>query len=177
MNGKTLLLLTGGVIAVLAFMPGNPVSAFLGNQNSFSLLQALHPDLFDLATNSFNQASAQLPAGVTLQVNSTFRSFDKQNVLFQSGETNTPAGHSFHNYGLALDMQLTGVPDWKNDPNWQTVVNVFKNAGFRWGGDFADYDPVHFDYGFGYTTDQLLQLYNAGNFIPGTNYVNLNQTA
>ena len=59
---------------------------------------------------------------------SGYRSFDKQNELYNSGLTTARAGYSLHNYGLGADINLI-TPEGNN---------------LRWGGNFDD--NVHFDY-------------------------------
>jgi len=59
--------------------------------------------------------------------------------------------------------------------NWMIVVKIFESAGFNSGlyfpGTFKD--APHLEYKGGYTINQLLAKYNAGDFIKGTSYLNL----
>lgn len=53
---------------------------------------------------------------------------------------------SVHSWGLALDFNakdnpLGGESTWSPD-----FVQVWKDAGFVWGGDFKRKDPMHFQY-------------------------------
>jgi peptidoglycan L-alanyl-D-glutamate endopeptidase CwlK len=112
-----------------------------------------------------------------------FRSQDK---LFAQGRTtkgakvtNVKGGFSYHNYGLALDIVLlldkdknglyeTAVWDTKGDfdrdgkADWMEVVNIFKQFGWEWGGDWKFYDAPHFQKTFGYSVRQLLDLHSRG---------------
>jgi len=52
---------------------------------------------------------------------------------------------SMHAYGLAFDVNA-----WENMPGdtWtipDEIVDVFKNFGFKWGGDFKKPDAMHFE--------------------------------
>jgi hypothetical protein len=72
---------------------------------------------------------------------------------------------SYHSWGLALDIQpkqLNKVMYWFweriHNPNWllvplenrwnppQKVIQLFENEGFIWGGKWALYDNMHFEY-------------------------------
>lgn len=54
---------------------------------------------------------------------------------------------SLHTWGVALDVNvpgnLRGVPGDLD----REVVAIFKRWGFRWGGDWAYTDPMHFELG------------------------------
>ena len=105
--------------------------------------------------------------------------------------TNADAGQSIHNYGLAFDIILlvdtnkdkryeTGsydmVADFDGDKksDWMEVTNIFKNAGWTWGGDWIRFkDAPHFEKPLGYTWRQLKAKWDKKDFIPGTTYVNI----
>ena len=105
--------------------------------------------------------------------------------------TKAKGGQSIHNYGLALDIVLlkdtnsdgkfesasweTNV-DFDKDvkADWMEVVNILKNRGWVWGGDWKSFkDAPHFEKTFGHTWKTLLPKHNSKQFIPGTNYVQL----
>lgn len=88
--------------------------------------------------------------------------------------TNSQAGQSYHNYGLAFDfcLQINGQNSWAVDKNWMTVVNCFKKYGFTWGGGFTSIpDSPHLQMTFNKSWSDLLTLYQAGKFIPTTQFV------
>ena len=105
--------------------------------------------------------------------------------------TKVKGGMSYHNYGLAFDIMLvqdknsdgkyetavweTNVDfdkDGKSD--WMEVVNIFKQNGWEWGGDWKSFkDRPHLQKTFGYTCGELLEKYKNDEFILGTNYVKL----
>lgn len=104
--------------------------------------------------------------------------------------TKAKGGQSFHNYGLAFDIALLVDRDnngtfesasWEDrvdfdkdgKADWLEVAEIFKNNGYTWGGNWRFRDAPHFEKTFGYTWKQLLAKYNAKDFIPGTNYVNI----
>ena len=55
---------------------------------------------------------------------------------------------SCHSWGIALDIRpatnAMGTPG-DMDP---AIVKIFRDHGFKWGGDFKD--PMHFQYAKGY---------------------------
>ena len=86
---------------------------------------------------------------ITVHVNSSFRV--DANVR---GAIVTPATHSNHMIGHAIDCNLELAGGFYNSARMQTdtgvvrqFINEVKAAGFRWGGDFRKQDPVHFDDG------------------------------
>lgn len=152
--------------------------------DSLAQIQTLHPKLRDTALLAYNEAVKATPVGVHPVITQGLRTFAQSDALYQQGRTtpgsivtNAPAGASYHNYGLAVDfvLMINGKQSWNVDANWMTVVNIFKNQGFTWGGDFAGSfkDYPHFEQKFGYNWRDLLALHNAGTFIPGTTYVQI----
>jgi len=103
--------------------------------------------------------------GILLTVTFTLRSFKTQAALYAQGRTapgrivtNARPGHSYHNYGLALDVvptQLLALLNWGDTADCQTRTNdlwnevgmIGKAIGFRWGGDFIRFkDRPHFEW-------------------------------
>jgi len=119
-----------------------------------------------------------LKSDVKMLVTQGLRTFAEQTVIYNQKPkvTNAKAGQSFHNYGLAFDFCLVQngktiwdtKKDFDNDKvaDWMEVVAIFKNAGYKWGGNFTSiYDAPHFEKTFGYTWKQLLEKHNAGQLI------------
>lgn len=144
-------------------------------------IKTLHPAIRDKVRNFVNQVKIEL--GITLRVAEANRSFERQKALYnqpfdgidndkdgridEADEkvTNATAGSSYHNYGLAFDVVplVNGQPNWKS-PYYDKIGAIGKRLGFTWGGDFKTLiDKPHFQYTFGYTWQQLLAKYNAGN--------------
>lgn len=97
--------------------------------------------------------------GYKVQVNSSYRPFKRQaEIKYDEKDPShdpnaaTP-GYSLHNYGLALDLQVSknGITYGKStsDALWLStgIPQLAKSMGMRWGGDaFGSYqDAVHFD--------------------------------
>lgn len=153
--------------------------------NSIDKLNLLHPKIRQSAIDAYNEAVIHTPNGVHPVVDQTYRTFEESQSLYDQGRTkpgqivsNAKPGQSYHNYALALDfhLQVNGRDVWDQDnPNWMTVVNIFKAHGFTWGGDFAGSfkDYPHLENNLGYNWRALLALHKAGDFIAGTEYVNI----
>lgn len=151
----------------------------------------LHPLLRAEVTTLVNLANSKLSNRSQMTIVQSLRTFEEQNALYAQGRTtkgakvtNAKGGQSFHNYGLALDFcllidgKLTSwdtKKDWDGDKvaDWLEVVNVFRNAGWEWGGTWKFTDNPHLQKVFGNTWQKLLEKHTKNDFIAGTNYVNL----
>ncbi|WP_280637246.1 peptidoglycan-binding protein [Alkalihalobacillus sp. BA299] len=134
-------------------------------EKSKSYFDNLHPVVRDKAIQLITEGYKQKINGVII---SGFRSIEKQNELYEQGRskpgnivTNAPGGHSYHNYGLAVDIGILN-PDGKSF-NWNDL-NAFKqlgqigvSLGFEWGGNWRTFkDYPHFQYTFGLSIKDLL---------------------
>jgi len=93
---------------------------------------------------------------VTLRVTQGLRTWGEQAVLYAQGRsspgnivTNAEPGHSWHQFGLAVDvvpLGLEGQPDWnKKHPIWQRLLVVGTGLGLVEGAQFRSYpDYPHF---------------------------------
>jgi len=108
----------------------------------------------------------------------------KQATLYAKGQITSgdkvkyaDAGQSYHNYGLAVDIVLL-LPkgkvsrdmtiDLDNDgmSDWGEIVHVFKNYGWKWGGDWSSFkDYPDFEKSLGYSVKELRKRYDAGDFV------------
>lgn len=105
--------------------------------------------------------------GYEPQINSSYRDFASQAKQYAADPRNAKPGYSYHNYGLAIDMQVKkdGKTLGKDstDAQWLAsgIPQLAKTLGLTWGGDnavFGSYqDAVHFDYRV-MKTSQLLAL-------------------
>ena len=113
-------------------------------------------------------------AGIPLTVTCTRRSAAEQTARFDQGRltpgpivTRAPAGYSYHEFGLALDVvptELLSLKNWGDTPDhqtrtdqlWARVGALGKALGFRWGGDFPHLvDRPHFEWSGGLSLAQL----------------------
>ncbi|HEY3703686.1 MAG TPA: M15 family metallopeptidase [Terracidiphilus sp.] len=125
------------------------------NARSESALATVSPAL----AGKVRAAAATLEAaGTHLLVVSGLRTAAQQDALFAQGRTapgqvvtNAPAGHSMHNYGLAVDIVPyisgeSGDLNWRaHTPQFQAMVDALKAKGLAWGGDWIHFkDEDHF---------------------------------
>lgn len=166
-------------------------------------IELLHPKIREEVKGFYlNEIVPALP-NATCRFAYTFRTFAEQDALYAQGRTRlfdaqgkrlgivtkAKGGQSIHNYRLAVDIVLLvdndkngsreaaswdTVKDYDKDgrADWMEVVNIFKKHGYTWGGDWKFKDAPHFEK-TGYDWRTLLAKYNAKDFIPGTNYINI----
>lgn len=150
------------------------------DQHTIGAVALLHPKIIPGATGFINDAEAALD--ITIRVVQGLRTFAQQQALYDQGRT-TPgnivtkakAGQSYHNYGLAIDC-VPFNPDGLT-LNWEYNFNILTQYaikyGITWGGLFPSPDRDHWENKFGHTWEDLLVMYNEGNFIPGTQFLNI----
>lgn len=155
-------------------------------------IDLLHPIIRVEAGLIFRDCYTSLQGNAKPRFTQTLRTFAEQDALYAQGRTkpgqrvtNAKGGQSIHNYGLAIDFTLIidnkemswdVKRDWDQDrqSDWMEVVAIFKKYGWKWGGDWVSFkDMPHFEKTFGYTWQQLLKKYNAGEFLEGTKYVRI----
>lgn len=118
-------------------LEGRPVPRFIGCGRK-SLFSDLHPQFAPWARWLYEVAEYNR---LSPRVTSTTRSMAEQQRLrarYEAGESHLPAsrpGCSQHNYGLAFDLV---------SENNEGLGRIWESVGGRWGGTFANYDPVHF---------------------------------
>ena len=91
--------------------------------------------------------------GITVRVTQGLRSWNEQAALYEQGRslpgavvTNSPAGYSWHNFGLAVDLvpMVDGSPDWDvKHPAWTRMSEVAGALGFTCGAHFSTPDRPH----------------------------------
>jgi peptidoglycan L-alanyl-D-glutamate endopeptidase CwlK len=171
------------------------------DQKTLDRIELLHPAIrAEVKSMYVNEICPSLKGNAICRFAYTLRSFKEQDDLFALGRTvlkdsqgkkqsivtNAKGGQSIHNYGLAFDIVLIidgkkaswdTVKDFDGDAiaDWMEIVKIAKAHGFEWGGDWKGTlcDKPHFQKPYKYTWKQLLEKHNAGDFIPGTTYVNL----
>lgn len=91
------------------------------------------------------------------RVTQGLRTWREQELLYAEGRTipglivtNAAPGHSYHNFGLAVDLvpiiQLNYSPDWNLEhPQWKRLVEVGESLGLKAGAKFRTFkDWPHF---------------------------------
>lgn len=157
-------------------------------------IKTLHPKLREEALDIYDEICKRLSGKAMCRFTFTLRTIAEQDGLFALGRTKpgkvvtkAKGGLSYHNYGLAIDIVLlldregdgkfTEVSwDTKGDydkdgvSDWMEVVQVFKESGWEWGGDWKFVDGPHFQKTFGKSVRELLSLYNSKK-VDANNYV------
>ncbi|KXX70947.1 hypothetical protein AVL50_11205 [Flammeovirga sp. SJP92] len=143
-------------------------------------IQTIHPLLRDELNEIYKEI---LNRGVGVRFTDVLRSFETQRQLYAKGRTSpgpkvtyAKEGRSYHNYGLAVDIVLLRPDksvswdidkDFDNDniSDWLEIVSVFKEYGWKWGGDWSKFkDYPHFEKNLGYTINQLESKYKNNEF-------------
>lgn len=125
---------------------------------------------------------------IDIRVTQGLRSWTEQNVLYAKGRdaqgivvnkaevvTNCPGGHSWHNFGMAVDVVPDAIPDdgkftpdWNaSHPSWQRIVAVGTSLGLNSGATwrtFKDYPHLQLTGRFpiGAPNDEVRQLFKDG---------------
>lgn len=149
------------------------------DQITLQRIKLLHPALRDEVGDIYNDISKALTSKAFCRFTSTLRTFAEQDALFAKGRTkpggivtNARAGSSWHNYGMAIDIVIvdgiTASWDVKKDfdkdgkADWIEVVQIFKEYGWEWGGDWKFYDAPHFQKTMGQTIRGMLAKHQWG---------------
>lgn len=152
-------------------------------------IEKLHPKYRSLFRDFVEECEETLD--ITLRVVQGFRTFAEQQAIFDQPHdgkdndgdgkidekdervTNAPAGKSFHNYGIAVDLvQMLGAA-----ANWnfayKQLVPIANKYNLEWGGTWVTiHDEPHFQVK-GYNIQDLYRRYLKKDFIEGTDYLNL----
>lgn len=156
------------------------------DQKSIERVSKLHPIIRLEVQKLIETAEERLP-GAAIRIVQGLRTFAEQNALYAQGRTtpgnrvtNSKAGQSYHNYGLAIDFALLYDKDgngsyetlsWDTlkdfdkdgESDWMEVVEIFEAAGWTWGGRFSSIkDNPHFEKTFGHNWRDLLAQFNNG---------------
>ncbi|WP_338589645.1 M15 family metallopeptidase [Paenibacillus sp. Y5S-9] len=134
-------------------------------------ITGLHPVVAENESLLVRKAARR---GIEIIITHGYRSSEEQDALFNQGRssagnivTNARGGESYHNYGLAIDFALRTpdgdvVWDMERDDNgngkadWMEVVDLAKELGFTWGGDWANFpDYPHLQMDFGLSINEL----------------------
>lgn len=157
-------------------------------------IKLIHPKLRDEALDIYTEICEALKGKALCRFAFTLRTFAEQDALYAQGRTKPGAivtkakgGQSYHNYGLAIDVVLLidkdgngtyesaswdtrGDYDGDKKSDWSEIVNIFKQYGWEWGGDWKFKDDPHFQKTLGKSVRELLALYNSKK-VDNNNYV------
>ncbi|HRE77117.1 MAG TPA: M15 family metallopeptidase [Flavobacterium sp.] len=127
-------------------------------------IKLLHPSVRDEVSKIICDCNNLLTGKAKLRISQGLRTFKEQDDLYALGRTikgkkvtNAKGGQSVHNYGFAVDIVLIidgktaswdVAKDWDDDKkaDWMECVEIFKNNGWAWGGDWKNFkDLPHFE--------------------------------
>lgn len=129
------------------------------------VLQDINPDAKNAFRRFLNGLNEKYP-GYKMILSAIGRSFEKSAELEKQNPENSPPGFSKHNYYAAMDFNIID-PNGKNykksgyKMDWinSGIVDLAKDSGLSWGGEFSNYeDDIHFYYDF----DIKIAYENAG---------------
>lgn len=169
------------------------------DQVTLDRIKLMHPKVREEVEHLYRaQIVPALTGTMTCRFVQTLRTYQEQADIYAQGRTKlydahgnklgivtkAKPGYSLHNYGLAIDIALINGPtvSWDNvhdfdkdgKADWMEIINIFKTAGWEWGGEFKSIKDVpHVQKTFGHSVQDLLAKYNAKQFIPGTQYVQI----
>lgn len=135
-----------------------------GSLSMITDLRALHPYFRDQIITLIAKCREQ---GIELAIVESYRTHAKQSEYKHMGRnyTNSRAGRSKHQYGLAVDVVpiVDSVAVWDDPVLWRKIGVTGEKLGLRWGGRWRKpFDPGHFEWTSGLTSVHL----NAGHFPP-----------
>lgn len=146
---------------------------------SIQRVETLHPKYRPIVVPFIDEVEAF--TGLIWRIDQAFRSLALQASIWAEGRTIpgpivtwSPAGSSYHNYGLAVDivpLNPDGSIDWHY--NYEKIKDIAIKHGLGCGIDFQKPDYDHFEDRFGYNWRDLLHKYTIKDFIPGTEFVNI----
>ena len=122
---------------------------------SESRLNLVHPMLARKIRQLYEILLTDNPP-ITLRITQGYRSWAEQAQLYAQGRsapgkvvTNAEPGHSWHQFGLAVDvvpLGLEGQPDWNTaHPTWQRIVAAGTSLGLVAGAQWRSFpDYPHF---------------------------------
>lgn len=142
-------------------------------------IKLLHPKVREEAMEIYEEICKDLTGKAICRFSHTLRTFAEQDALYAQGRTkpgsivtNARSGSSMHNYGLAIDIVLidgkSASWDIKKDfdgdgkSDWMEIVQIFKEYGWVWGGNWKFFDAPHFEKSFGYSVRHLRNLHATG---------------
>lgn len=137
-------------------------------------IRQLYPKI---QTTAYRFAVEAKKSGLIGGVFQTYRTFEEQASLYAKGRdadgkiidpaqivTNTPAGKSFHNWGLAIDWVFKNPKGWTWDSTQWNDIGAIGRKYFEWGGDWARFpDRPHFQHTYNLSADKLIEVFQANN--------------
>ena len=156
------------------------------SKNNQEKIKTLHPEIRNATSSMLTNLKKD---NVNVEISLATRTYEEQDRLYSKGRnekgeiideskvvTYAKGGQSYHNFGLAFDVEVyneNGTKNWnKQSEAWQKVINEGKKQGFVAGAEWNDFpDLPHFENSFGNTQSAL--RYNIQNNKMKDGYVNV----
>ena len=156
------------------------------SKNNQEKIKTLHPEIRNATSSMLTNLKKD---NVNVEISLATRTYEEQDRLYSKGRnekgeiideskvvTYAKWGQSYHNFGLAFDVEVyneNGTKNWnKQSKAWQKVINEGKKQGFVAGAEWNDFpDLPHFENSFGNTQSAL--RYNIQNNKMKDGYVNV----
>lgn len=144
------LLILVSIVKGLVF----PIWVKRHNQRLLNKIQTLNKEQYSIFEQFVQDIETQTEWGVL--ITSTYRTTAEQELLKQKDTRNASAGHSKHNFGKAIDINLYKKSSlwgkWliksSSKKRWEStgILKIANKYNLDWGGNFKSYyDPVHFE--------------------------------
>jgi D-alanyl-D-alanine dipeptidase len=147
--------------------------------NSEARLAEVHPKVAELVRSMADRLAVE---SITVRVTQGLRSWAQQQTIWLEGRdeagnivdpskvvTNAPPGHSWHSFGLAVDLAPFegNIPDWNvTHPAWKRIVEIGESLGLTAGAEWHHpVDEPHFQLTgrFGVSPDdEVRELFQSG---------------
>ena len=140
------------ILLFLSIMQFASASEF--NLKTENKLRQLEPGTNKKVRELLRRAKAEFPSH-KIVVAEAWRSCSRQDMLYKKGKsvTRAKAGHSWHNFGRAVDLYFVVGRDGYNrrilkyeEAPYKELGELAKKLGFEWGGDWKMVDAGHFEY-------------------------------
>ena len=156
------------------------------SRNNQEKIKTLHPEIRNATSSMLTNLKKD---NINVEISLATRTYEEQDRLYSKGRnekgeiideskvvTYAKGGQSYHNFGLAFDVEVyneNGTKNWnKQSEAWQKVINEGKKQGFVAGAEWNDFpDLPHFENSFGNTQSAL--RYNIQNNKMKDGYVNV----
>lgn len=113
----------------------------------------LFAEVYNLLRSDLAQRGIQITAREGYRTLAGQAAAVRSRGLYTQGGFAAAPGKSFHNWGFALDVQIS-------PQRWDEFGEVAEGLGLRWGGRFKQPEPWHIDFGSLLSIDEARQIFD-----------------
>ena len=161
---------SGSTSSITSSSNGGCGGVVILSRNNQEKIKTLHPEIRNATSSMLTNLKKD---NVNVEISLATRTYEEQDRLYSKGRnekgeiideskvvTYAKGGQSYHNFGLAFDVEVyneNGTKNWnKQSEAWQKVINEGKKQGFLAGAEWNDFpDLPHFENSFGNTQSAL----------------------